>query len=266
MNQRLLALSGGLVVSLVLGSGSAAAQSSPRTPWGDPDLQGAWTNATITPLERPRDVGDREFFTEEEIRKRDQDAATAGDQRSDDVQRDVSGAYNAFWWDRGTSVDLRTSLIIDPKGGKIPALTADAKQRVAAEPRFDRSGIHDSWTQMTPYDRCIVRSALPRLSTGYNNNYQIVQTPGYVAILQEQMHEVRIIPLDGRPHIPGSVRQWLGDSRGRWEGETLVVETTNFSDQATFREATPDMHLVERFTRVGKDEIKYEFTVSDPKT
>lgn len=245
-----------------------------RTPWGDPDLQGTWTNQTLTPLERPAEFAGKPYLSEAEAaayeaRLRQQNNA---DIRTPGTRRDVTIAYNDVWWDRGDRIvaDRRTSLIVDPAEGKIPALTPAAQARGAAQRGAGaRAENPDSWEDFDVYSRCIIRSALPRLSTGYNNNYEIVQTPGYVAILQEQVHDTRIIPLDGRPHLPGTVRQWLGDSRARWEGETLVVETTNFTDQArgsTFREATKHMVLVERFRRVDAETIDYRFTIADPET
>jgi hypothetical protein len=246
-----------------------------RTPWGDPDLQGVWSNQTLTPLERPAEFAGKTHLTEAEAAeyqarlRKDTDA----DNRQPGTRRDVDTAYNQFWWDRGERIlpDRRTSLIIDPPDGRVPAMTPAGRARVAAEAEANRreSQFPAGPEDFDVYSRCIIRGALPRLSTGYNNNYQIVQTPGYVAILQEQMHDTRIIPLDGRPHIPGTVRQWLGDSRGRWDGDTLVVETTNFTDAArgsTFRGATREMHLVERFRRVDETTIDYQFTVSDPAT
>ena len=190
------------------------------------------------------------------------------DIRTPGTQRDLTVAYNDVWWDRGERIvpDRRTSLIVDPADGKVPPLTPAGQARAVAA---QEQNSPPSWEVFSVYSRCIIRSALPRLSTGYNNNYQIVQSPGYVAILQEQINETRIIPLDGRPHLQGTVRQWLGDSRGWWDGGTLVVETTNFTDAArgsTFREASKDMILVERFTRVDADTIDYRFTVTDPDT
>ncbi len=246
-----------------------------RTPWGDPDLQGVWSNQTLTPLERPAQFAGKTHLTEAEAAdyearlRRETDA----DNRQPGTSRDVATAYNQFWWDRGDRIlpDRRTSLIVDPPDGKVPAMTPAARARVAADAEANRreSEFPAGPEDFDVYTRCIIRGALPRLSTGYNNNYEIVQTPGYVAILQEQVHETRIVPLDRRPHLPGNVRQWLGDSRGRWEGDTLVVETTNFTDAvrgSTFRGATKDMHLVERFRRVDETTIDYEFTVSDPAT
>jgi hypothetical protein len=246
-----------------------------RTPWGDPDLQGTWTNQTLTPLERPAEFAGKPVLTEEEARAyearlRQQNNA---DVRTPGTRRDVNVAYNDFWWDRGERIvaDRRTSLIVDPPDGRIPPLTPAGEARAAAA-RARNAAVGDNPAapeDLDVYTRCIMRSALPRLSTGYNNNYEIVQTPGFVVILQEQNHDTRTIPVDGRPHLPGTIRQWLGDSRGRWEGDTLVVETTNFTDEArgsTFRDATKNMVLVERFRRVDANTIDYQFTVTDPDT
>jgi len=239
-----------------------------RTPWGDPDLQGSWSNATTTPLERPAKYGQREFLTPEERRAQDQETAVGTDRRgkpgSDD---DVAGAYNALWWDRGWS-DGRTSLIYDPPDGRIPSLTSDGKKRRDEADRINRAaGTSFGSPQELPlYTRCIIRAPLPRVPTGYDNNYEIVQSPEYVAIFQEQIHETRIISLDRRPHLDSSVRQWLGDSRGHWEGDTLVVETTNFNDQVSFEGSSKSMVLVERWTRLADDRIGYRFTVSDAET
>ena len=261
--------------ALTLVASAPVAAQSFRTPWGDPDLQGTWTNQTLTALERPAEFANKPVLTEEEARAyvarlRQQNNA---DIRTPGTRRDVTVAYNDAWWDRGESIvaDRRTSLIVDPADGKIPALTAEGQKRAAAA-RARSAAIGDNPAapeDLDVYSRCIIRAALPRLSTGYNNNYEIVQTPGYVAILQEQIHDTRIIALDGRPHLNPGVRQFLGDSRGLWEGDTLVVETTNFTDEArgsTFRYATKNMVLVERFRRVDAETIDYSFTVTDPDT
>jgi hypothetical protein len=262
------------VAALVLGSSTLGAQTF-KTPWGDPDLQGTWTNQTLTPLERPAELAGKAVFTPAEAaayeaKLRQQNNA---DVRTPGTRRDVTVAYNDVWWDRGERIvaDRRTSLIVDPADGKIPALTPAAQARADAARKFNAAMGDNpaSWEDVDVYSRCIIRSALPRLSTGYNNNYEIVQSPGYVAIYQEQIHDTRIIPVDGRPHLPGTVGQWLGDARGRWEGDTLVVETTNFTDEArgsTFRDATKNMVLVERFRRVDANVIDYQFTVTDPET
>ncbi len=244
-----------------------------RTPWGDPDLQGSWSNATTTPLQRPAKYAGREFLTEQERAAQDKATAVATDKRDKPgTPEDVNGAYNGFWWERGWS-DGRTSLIYDPPDGRIPPLTPEGEKRRAEQARLSQtnegapgSGPYNGPEDVELYTRCIVRAGLPRVPTGYDNNYQIVQSPGFVAILQEQIHETRVIPLDGRPHLDATVRQWLGDSRGHWEGNTLVVETTNFSDQTTFEGSGRNLHLVERWTRVADDRIDYRFTVDDPAT
>jgi len=238
-----------------------------RTPWGDPNLQGSWSNATTTPLERPAKYAGREFLTPEERSAADQETAVGRDKRGErGTADDVAGAYNAFWWERGWS-DGRTSLIYDPKDGHKPALTAAGRARASERNESVRTdGPYNGPEDLDLYTRCIIRAPLPRLSSGYDNGYEIVQTPGYVAILQEQIHEARVIPLDRRPHLDAGVRQWLGDSRGHWEGDTLVVETTNFNERTAFEGATKNMHLIERWTRVADDRIEYRFTVTDPET
>ena len=263
--------SAALVVIAVIGLGAApvAGQAAtegwtvPRTADGQPELQGTWSFANITPLERPDELAGRELLTDEEVAERNTDAATraSSDRRGELTrERDVGLAYNQFWWDRGTS-DGRTSVIVDPANGRIP-YTPVGRERAAAFGQFrgrPAQGPEDRGLQ----ERCIQYRPLPRLPTGYNNHYQIVQTSDYVAILVEMIHAVRVIPLDGRPHIDERLRLWNGDSRGRWEGDTLTVETTNFSDKTNFRGSGADLHLVERFRRVDADTIEYEFTVED---
>ena len=277
MRHRFLAAVGVLAVLVVVGSlaavqvsGQAASSGAkgatapktnlPRTSWGDPDLQGTWSYATLTPLERPAAVAGREFFTPEEAAKRNADVEVDAPPRPGDV-----GAYNALWFDRGkVASNLRTSLIVDPPDGKLP-LTAEARKRLAARAEQRRTHPADSWLDRTPWDRCITYHGVPPISTGYNNTYQIFQTPGYVAILVENIHDVRIIPLDGRPHLTDNLRQWNGDSRGHWEGNTLVVETTNYSDKTEMRfPASRNTRAVERFTRVSADMIDNQFTIDDP--
>ena len=256
------------------GTRTPATATSLKTPWGDPDLQGTWSNQTLTPLERPREFADKPVLTEAEATAYEKRLVQQGnvDNRTPGTEQDVSLAYNQVWWDRGNKIvaDRRTSLIVDPADGRVPQLTPAAQKR-RAEDRAASAAEKNaaSWLDFDVYSRCIIRSALPRLSTGYNNNYEIVQSPGFVSILQEQMHETRIIPLGNSPHLPSTVRQWLGDSRGHWDGNTLVVETTNFTDEgrgSTFEYATRNMRLVERFTRISDRTIDYEFTVSDPET
>ena len=232
-----------------------------RTPWGDPDLQGLWNNSTTTPLERPHELADKEFLTQEELVALDQQARDRADRppRTGDT-----GSYNGFWFNRG-SLLRRTSLIVDPPDGRLPPMTPAGEKRAAWERGTD------SWENRNLAERCVTRGA-PKRPGGYNNNFLIVQTPGFVAILQEMIHEVRFIPLDGRPHLPEGIQQWMGDSRGVWEGNTLVVETTNFKDGIVTNSynccpgSGADLHLTERFTRIDADTIEHRYTVTDPTT
>ena len=248
-------------------SGATKNWTPPRTSWGEPDLQGIWSYATITPLERPAALAGRELLTDEETAALNKDAETRTDRRSGNADADVADAYNAFWWDRGKSTG-RTSLIIDPPDGRLPPLTVEAQKRQAARAAYRQAHPADSWEDRPLGERCLVYHGVPPLPTGYNNNYQIVQTPKLVAILDENIHDVRMIPLDGRPHLPPHLRQWNGDSRGHWEGNTLVVETTNYSAETTLRFpiAPETLRAVERFTRVDSDRIDYQFTIDDPTT
>ena len=209
----------------------AAKQS--RTAWGDPDLQGMWTNGTVTPLERPATLAGNAFLTEAEAKTLDDAAAIVYDHRLADPVADVEAAYNQVWYDRGKTVPTRrTSLVIEPQDGRIPALTPEGQKRAAAVTRATR-GVARGPEDRNLAERCLTRGA-PKMPGGYNNNFHILQTRDHVAILQEMIHEVRIIPLDGRPHLSPNVDQWLGDSRGHWEGNTLVVDTTNYHDMVMF--------------------------------
>ena len=251
----------------------------PRTAWGDPDLQGTYTNKTVTPLERPAEFADKPFLTAEEAvayEKRLAGTRSADSREGAGTDADVSRAYNEFWWDRGTKVAGRqTSLVVDPPDGRIPPVTAEARDRErfeAVRPTFRSTGAAggrgaDSWTDRSLFERCITRgmpSAM--LPTAYNNTYRIVQAPGFVAIQMEMFPHVRIIPLDRRPPLGSDIRSWLGDSRGRWEGNTLVVEVGNLTDRATFRGSAENMRMVERFTRTADGSIDYRVTVEDPTT
>jgi len=249
----------------------------PRTPWGEPDLQGTYSNKTITPFERPANVSGREFYTREEVEALEKRAQeTGGDEnRKRGTTADVERAYNDFWWDRGTRVTTpRTSLVVDPQDGRVPALTEEAKERAAGEskrPAFRGAGASgrgaDSWLDRSTFERCITRGMPAAMSpSAYNNNYRITQSPGYVAIQIEMLGGTRVIPTDGRAHLGSAIRQWMGDSVGHWEGNTLVVDTTNFTDKVLYRGAAENMHLVERFTRVGPGEIDYRVTIMDPTT
>src|SRR5579871_717722 len=233
------------------------------------DLSGIWNNSTITPLERPRELGPKQFFTEAEAaefeKKTNHDLNR--DRRDGPADADVARAYNEAWFDRGTRVvpSRRTSLIVDPPDGRIPPLTPAAQQQEnlrAERLRRPATGPEDRLIR----ERCIVgdNAGPPLIPAVYNNNIQIVQTGEFVAILTEMVHDVRMIPLDGRPHLSPEVRQWLGDSRGHWEGDTLVVETTNFNGKTHFRGADQNLRILERFTRVSPDEILYRFTIDDP--
>lgn len=248
----------------------------PRTPDGHPDLQGIWNNSTTTPLQRPDVLADKDVLTPEETEALDQQVSTGGvggtgTYRNTDLPPDPGdpGTYNEFWWERGKSIG-RTSLIIDPADGRLP-IKPEARQRVQARMETIRQHPADSWEDRSLQERCIAYHGVPPLPTGYNNNYIIAQTRDHVAIYHEMMHETRIIPLDGRPHVGPRIQLWLGDARGRWEGDTLVVETTNFTDKilsisgiGMFGTGTSTMKVVERFARVDADTIDYRFTVEDP--
>jgi hypothetical protein len=240
-----------------------------HTPDGQPDLAGLWTNATLTPLERPAALGQKQFYTDEELAalRRQINEQSAHDRPP--ASSSDPGTYNQFWWDEGGPLK-QTSLIVDPPDGRIPALTPDGERRRAVRRarRLDRA---DAPEDRNLSERCITRGA-PKLPGGYNNNFQIVQTPQHVAILQEMIHETRIVPMDGRPHAPAQIRSFLGDSRGRWEGDTLVVDTTNFNDKVGTTSynccggAAEHLHIIERFTRIDENTIDYQYTVDDPTT
>jgi hypothetical protein len=234
------------------------------------DLQGVWTNTTITPLERPASLAGKQVFTPEEAAKYEKETnqRNDADNRESNSEADVNHAYNQFWWDRGTKVvpGLRTSLIVDPPDGRVPALTPEAQKRMAAQLAYAREHSTDGPENRLLQERCLnwPTAGPPMLPSFYNNEYQIVQTPSTVAIVIEMIHDVRIIPINGSPHLRSSVRQWMGDSRGHWDGNTLVVDTTNFTEKSRFRGADENLHLTERFTRVNPNTVLYEFTVDDP--
>jgi hypothetical protein len=252
---------------------SGKAYTAPRTPDGQPDLQGFWTNATYTPLERPKDVT-KEFYTREEaVELAKRMAAQEAELTEPGTVADVHYDFTQFGLDRSQAamaLNLRTSLIVDPPDGRLPPLSAEGQRRAAerAAARKARGGPHDAVQNEPLGARCILmdRNGPPMLGGAYNNGYQIMQAPGYVMILAEMLHDARIIPLDGRPHLPPSVGQWTGSSRGHWEGQTLVVETTNLTDKFAFQGASENMRLTERFTRVNEETIRYQFTVDDPAT
>lgn len=252
-----------------------SAAKTPRTPWGEPDLQGLWTNKTITPLERPRELGTKEFYTPEEVRERERLAAirATDEARGANARADVNDAYNDFWWDRGTKEikTHRTSLVISPADGRIPWLPDVVKHN--AERAQVRNAMIDSpnpittWLDVDTGERCIT-DGIPWTPGAYNNNYQIVQSPGTVGIVHEMYRELRVFTVGDRPRV--DIPQWFGTSSARWDGNTLVVSTDNFADKSAlwwpqgWRQARPSYTLVERFTRTEPDTLVYEFTVTDP--
>jgi len=266
MRNNLLVSVIGLAAAVACGGNppSAGGWKAPRTPWGDPDIQGQWNSQTSTPLQRPTTgpLADRETISEEEAEtfeeteRRGFDAApSAGD----------PGTYNAFWRDQGKAL-TRTSLITDPPDGRVPPFTPEAQARLAAE-RAERAkrGPADSYADLSLWTRCVSRG-WNGIGSWYSSNYQIFQSPGYVVVFQELIHEPRIIPLDARPHLPEGTTQWLGDSRGRWEGDTLVVETTNFDPRTNFQGSRDTLKLIERYRLRDANNLDYEFTIDDPKT
>ena len=259
------------------GSSTAAAWTTPRTPWGDPDIQGIYnSNDNVgVPVERPKNFGTRKLITDEEFAARQREAERAA--KDDKAERraltgDNTGDGPEHWYERGRT-SRRTSLVVDPPDGQIPLKPEMLKryEEWATTARFAKGT--DSWEDFDLWDRCITKGyPTVMIPMGYNNAYHIIQTPGYVAIMYEVIHDIRIIPLDGRPHIPSSVRQWWGDSRGRWEGDTLVVEVTNFSEKTlgnqqpmgSYRGGGRTQHLLERYKRTGANELMYTVTLTDP--
>ena len=255
------------------------AQDFPRTPSGQPDLQGVWDFRTITPMERPEELSDKPFLTAEEAAEIENIRALQDEGRDDEVPADIVGNYNTFWFDRGTSVieTMRTSLVVDPPDGRIPALTPAAERaRVAMSEARKGTGPHEptpgGWVDdLGPNGlqvRCVTgfNSGPPMTPGGYNNNVQIFQTADTVVLYNEMNHNPRVVPLDGRPHT--QLRQWTGESRGYWDGDTLVVETKNFLRETSFMRggASAELELTERFTRISSDGLLYSVTVNDPLT
>ena len=256
-------LTAGAIIGLTLlpaASQTTDTSIAPRTSWGDPDLQGIWSYATVTPLQRPAEFETQKFFTAEEVAAWN---ARATADRPDRPGVDP-GSYNAFWVDRGKVLqDRRTSQIVDPPSGRLP-LNAKGQTQVNKLREHRRMHPADSWLDRSPWDRCITYHGVPPVGTSYNNTYHILQTPEYVAIHVENIHDVRIIPIDGRPHLNGTIRQWNGDSRGHWDGNTLVIETLNYSAKTEHRfPSTPNTRAIERFTRVDENNIDYQFTIED---
>lgn len=281
------------VLAFVIAPVSVAGQTKqwtpPLTPDGKSDLQGVWLNQSATPLERPKELAGRQLLTDEEVAELKRRAARLFDVNTNS---DFPGGDNFFHallanparfenpQATGSAtvmvertIDNRTSLIVDPADGKIPPMTADGQKRLASTPSPNAAGQRPvaGPKELSNAMRCITYG-MPRLgvqninAAGPMGYYQILQTPGYVTVTLESIHETRIIPLDGRPHLPQGLRQWSGDSRGRWEGNTLVVDTTNFSPQSNFMGSAENLRVIERFTRVAADALQYEITVEDAKT
>ena len=240
---------------------AAAPAKLPTMPWGDPSFEGVWNYATMTPLERPRDLAEKAVLSEAE--------AAAYEKQVLDRQAVTNNTAGPDWWDAGTRqlVDRRTSLIVDPPNGRIPPLTAEAQQRAAARAQArPRNALPDGPEDLGLNVRCLQWAiAGPPLMPGvYNNNVQFVQTRDTIAIVSEMIHDARLVPMDGRPH--GTMRRWMGDARGHWDGQTLVVDTINLSEKNEFRGSAEHLHLIERFTRVDSTTIEYRYTVDDPTT
>ncbi len=252
-----------------------------RTPEGHPDLQGVWANNTVTPLQRPKQWEDKALLTDAEVADLQKFAAQIVENDGDAQFGDGfilavlnriakpnsydpgTGNYNQFWVVDRDWHDRRTSLIVNPPDGKIPPLTPEGQKRRAAEVEHRKVHAFEDPEVFPMGERC-VNFGVPRLQAGYNSYLQIVQAPGYVTIMSEMAHDARVIPLDGRPHLDPRIRVWNGDSRGHWEGDTLVIDTTNFSPKSDFMGSHENLHLTERLTRAGADILNYEFTVDDP--
>jgi hypothetical protein len=252
--------------------GPGTTYSIPRTAWGDPDIQGFWSynDDVNTPFERPSGLGGKVEFGDEELAAVLQERARRNVERAPTIGGET-GAGPTHWYEFWNAKSTRTSKVIDPPDGRVPPLTPEAQKREAARAAARRGrGPADSWEDRSLGDRCIVsRGGWPHVvvnAGSYGNIVRIIQSPGYVVITHEMIHETRVIPVDGRPRIGEGIRQYLGDSRGRWEGNALVVEVTNFSDKTDFRGSRETLRLTERFTRVDADTIAYEVTINDPTT
>src|SRR6266516_4841086 len=292
MNRRFLSSTGTALIIAVVSFPALAGQvrkapaktatwTMPHTPWGDPDLQGVWNDATSTPLSRPGGLTDKPVLTDEEAAEFERELAynLTRDRRDGGPQADVNRAYNEHWMDArrlAITKDHRTSLIVDPPDGRFPPLVPLSPERQQARAaRADAAarfaaGLPADYSDLSLPVRCVIRTdSPPYLPTIYNNDFQIFQSPGYVVIAPEMIHSARIIPLDGHPHVGKNLKQWLGDSRGHWDGNTLVIETTNFrtDDGVTLQGSNPaTFRITERFTRVSPDTVNYEFTIEDPAT
>ncbi len=279
MNHRYIASAFTVIAVVALMPLLAEAQSTnsmpPRTPWGDPDLQGIWNSSGATPMERPDEFEDRVTLSNEETAQRRQesderDEELALAERRTTVAGGTVGAYNNFWFERGTPSN-RTSMLVDPPDGRFPPLTPAGEIAKTSRPRGD-----DSWEDRHIWERCVTRGGMPNamFPRGYNNNIQVFQAPGYVAILHEQIHEFRIVSLDDRPAVSENIGQWNGVSSGHWDGDSLVVVTTNVDHRVSALQpwssfnsrsgSGEGMRLVERFTRVDAETLEYVIEVSDP--
>jgi hypothetical protein len=272
----------GCIVAITAQGRSSGTWTPTRTPDGQIDLEGVWDFSTITPLERPTGLGDKQTFTDAEAANFEREENLR--QNRDLIDSKTGGGqylpgsvipYNEFWYERGSKIvgDRRTSLIIDPPDGRIPRLTPEAAKRLdaqAAAARDEQLGLvrADSPESRSLADRCILgfNAGPPMMPGAYNNHVRISQAPGLVTLVVEMVHDARVIPVDGSPHLPQSIRQYKGDSRARWDGRTLVIDTTNFLRETSFRGSSANLHLTERLTRVDADTLLYEFTVEDPKT
>ena len=285
-----LTVAAALVVTILM-PGVAGAQGTevPRTPWGAPDLQGIWDRQTLTPFQRPRELGEKAVFTAEEaavFESRVTEALAAVDVRvaprdsaENNETAETIGNYNDFWFDAGaTTVETRrTSLVFDPPDGRVPPLTAEAEEKqaalLAARAGVNRheptpGGFVDDLGPGRYAVRCLVgfNTGPPMVPGAYNQNVQVFQTEDTVVLFNEMIHDARVIPIDGRDRLDNGIRQWLGSSRARWDGDTLVIETTNFRGETSFMNGLSDanLHLTERLTRASETTLLYEVTVSDP--
>ena len=282
MNHRSLAPLAVLVTGMVLLAAPLSAQTpkgkayvAPKTTDGQPDLQGVWSNATTVPLERPAALGAKEFYTEEEYAAMQAKSAERAETNRANGRNTTPGTIEDVHYDlsqfgldrRETAKSLRTSSIVGPEG-RVPALLPAAQKRQQERAAFQRAHGFDGPENRGLAERCILwgSEGPPMLSPGYNSDLQIVQGSGYVAIMQEMIHDTRIIPIDNREHLPSNIHQWFGNSTGHWEGNTLVVETANFTAKTAFRGSSENLRVTEKFTRSDADTILYEFTVSDPST
>jgi len=261
-----------LITASAQANASQAAPGARSTAPADAALDGTWNFSTLTPFERPAEFAGRPAMSASDAARFEKDLMERNnaDRRDGSADTDVARAYNDAWYDRGTHVavvngEYRTSLVVEPRDGRVPALTPEAARRQAARAELRRQHPADGPEDRSLAERCLSFNAGPPVLPGpYNNYLQILVFPSYVVIANEMIHDARLVPTDGRPHLDASVRRFQGDSIGHWEGRTLVVDTTNFTDRTNFRGASAQMHLVERFTRADSNTLLYEFTVDDP--